>query len=219
MTMRIKFDRKDYYTIPNILCYFRIVLVPIFFTFYILGIYNNSTTLKWIGIGAIIAASLTDFVDGKIARKFNQITELGKFLDPLSDKLMQFMICVAIAVAYNHIISSSLVWILLSIFAFKELSQFVFAYILYRKGKWLNGAKWYGKLSTFVFDISMILLMAFTMFSIELEVLKILVSIFITLSIVLLVFAYIMYLIEFAKLGKEKNNITLDTYTKEKNND
>ena len=219
MTMRIKFDRKDYYTIPNIFCYFRIVLCPIFFTFYILGIYNNSTTLKWIGIGAIIAASLTDFVDGKIARKFNQITELGKFLDPLADKLMQFMICVAIAVAYNHIISSSLVWILLSIFAFKELSQFVFAYILYRKGKWLNGAKWYGKLSTFVFDISMILLMAFTMFSIELEVLKILVSIFITLSIVLLVFAYIMYLIEFAKLGKEENNITLDKYNKEKNND
>ena len=61
--------------------------------------------------------------------------------------------------------------------------------------------------------------MAFTMFSIELEVLKILVSIFITLSIVLLVFAYIMYLIEFAKLGKEENNITLDKYNKEKNND
>ncbi len=71
-------------TIPNILTIGRIVLVPIFLVILLTEMQNKEI----IAFLIFLVASITDAVDGYFARKLNQITELGKFLDPLADKLL-----------------------------------------------------------------------------------------------------------------------------------
>lgn len=73
--------------LPNQLTMFRIILIPVFILLYVLKDLIGPTVFYWIGIVFIIA-SLTDFFDGKIARKRNLVTTFGKFIDPLADKLL-----------------------------------------------------------------------------------------------------------------------------------
>lgn len=76
--------------LPNKLTVFRVICVPIFVAIMLIdGIpYNN-----YIALGLFIIASLTDLLDGKIARKYNLVTNFGKFMDPLADKLL---VCAAL---------------------------------------------------------------------------------------------------------------------------
>ena len=79
--------KKEIFTIPNLLSFFRLILIPVYMTIYL----HASKPSDYILAGSILAIScLTDMFDGKIARKFNMITTFGKFLDPLADKLTQF---------------------------------------------------------------------------------------------------------------------------------
>lgn len=71
--------------LPNKLTMFRVVLIPFFIVFLLLDITSYD---KWIALGIFIVASLTDLLDGKIARKYNLVTNFGKFMDPLADKLL-----------------------------------------------------------------------------------------------------------------------------------
>ena len=65
----------------------RIVLIPVFVLFlYLSG--GSTGCWMWISLFLFIAASITDFVDGHVARKYNQVSDFGKFLDPLADKLL-----------------------------------------------------------------------------------------------------------------------------------
>lgn len=65
----------------------RVAMIPVYMvTMYISG--GVSGLWMWISLGIFIVASLTDFVDGQIARKCNQVSDFGKFLDPLADKLL-----------------------------------------------------------------------------------------------------------------------------------
>lgn len=78
--------------LPNKLTIFRVILIPFFLIFLLVpGIPAGN----WIALGIFIAASLTDLLDGKIARKYNLVTNFGKFMDPLADKLLvcSAMIC------------------------------------------------------------------------------------------------------------------------------
>lgn len=72
--------------LPNKLTMFRVILIP-FFVFFMLTDYVGEAS-KWIALGIFILASLTDLLDGKIARKYNLVTNFGKFMDPLADKLL-----------------------------------------------------------------------------------------------------------------------------------
>lgn len=71
--------------LPNKLTMFRVVLIPFFVVFLLC---NITTVDKWIALAIFIIASLTDLLDGKIARKYNLVTNFGKFMDPLADKLL-----------------------------------------------------------------------------------------------------------------------------------
>lgn len=75
--------------LPNKLTIARVIMVPVFMVFLIFPILPE-TPSRLIAAGIFILASLTDMLDGKIARKYNLITDLGKFLDPLADKLLVF---------------------------------------------------------------------------------------------------------------------------------
>ena len=66
--------------VPNILTIMRVILVPVFF----FCVFWNS----WAALVVFVIASLTDFLDGNLARKNNQVTNFGKFMDPLADKLL-----------------------------------------------------------------------------------------------------------------------------------
>lgn len=72
--------------LPNKLTIFRVILIP-FFLFFLLTGYAGAYS-RWIALGIFAAASLTDLLDGKIARKYHLITNFGKFMDPLADKLL-----------------------------------------------------------------------------------------------------------------------------------
>ncbi len=71
--------------LPNKLTMFRVILIPFFVVFLLVDITSAD---KWIALAIFIIASLTDLLDGKIARKYNLVTNFGKFMDPLADKLL-----------------------------------------------------------------------------------------------------------------------------------
>src|SRR5574344_1534442 len=79
--------------LPNKLTLFRVILIPFFVAAVLME--NTVGWLKWAALAIFIIASLTDMLDGKIARKYNLITDFGKFMDPLADKLLvcSAMIC------------------------------------------------------------------------------------------------------------------------------
>ena len=74
-------------TLASKITLIRVAFIPVFMVFmYLSG--GQPGLWMWIALGIFIVASLTDYVDGQIARKFNQVSDFGKFLDPLADKLL-----------------------------------------------------------------------------------------------------------------------------------
>ena len=71
--------------LPNKLTMFRVILIPFFIVFLLIPITPYD---KWIALAIFVIASLTDLLDGKIARKYNLVTNFGTFMDPLADKLL-----------------------------------------------------------------------------------------------------------------------------------
>ena len=71
--------------LPNKLTMFRVILIPFFIVFLLIPITPYD---KWIALAIFVIASLTDLLDRKIARKYNLVTNFGKFMDPLADKLL-----------------------------------------------------------------------------------------------------------------------------------
>lgn len=139
--------KQDLINIPNVLCYIRILLVPFFVYLFIKEYYWQSALV-------VVIAAATDVVDGWIARHFNMITDWGKFIDPLADKLMQF------AMLIMAIFKNPLVWILIGLFVLKEVVMLIVGLYIYHKGDNLNGAMWCGKLCTIVLDGSLLTIIA-----------------------------------------------------------
>ena len=87
--------KREVFTIPNILSMFRIALIPAYIVIYL----NAEQPVEYFLAGSILAVScLTDMIDGKIARKFNMISTVGKILDPIADKLTQFTLTLCLSV-------------------------------------------------------------------------------------------------------------------------
>lgn len=184
----MKVTKKDLFTIPNILGYFRIILVPIF-CYYI--IYAESMKDIYIATGLIILSGLSDLFDGKIARKLNQVTELGKILDPIADKLtlVALLLCLSIN---NNLLIPVLVLTLI-----KELFMGVVGLaMLKHNGRKLDGAMMCGKICTFVLYVVLGIFLLFP---------KVPHSIAIALVIIataVVIYALVMYSIEFHKMWK-----------------
>lgn len=131
------------WNIPNTLSLLRIVLVPVFAVLYLLGFERES-------LAVLLVSGITDCLDGTIARRLGQITECGKLLDPLADKLTQ--VTVAICLTFRHRFLIPLAFICLA----KEVCQFIGGLILLRKQSIVHGSLWFGKVSTVIFYVSML---------------------------------------------------------------
>lgn len=150
--MFIKNWKKDIFTIPNLLSLFRLLLIPVYASLYLSAIEHY----QYILAGVVLAVScLTDMIDGKIARKYNMITTLGKVLDPLADKLTQLTLTICLSLKYPAL------YPVLGLFVIKELFQLVLGVIFLRKGKMLPGALMAGKVCTTILFISLIALVLF----------------------------------------------------------
>lgn len=144
--------RKDIVTIPNLLSLFRLMLIPVYMVIYL----KAQETRDYIISGVILALScLTDMVDGQIARRFNMITTLGKFLDPLADKATQFTLLLCLAIRYR------VLWPVLVLFFLKEVFQLIAGILGVSKGYILKGALISGKVCTTVLFISLVAMVVF----------------------------------------------------------
>ena len=147
--MFIKDWKRDVFTIPNALSLFRLALIPVYTM-----IYLNARGYRacFLAAGILAASCLTDMIDGKIARRFDMISNVGKILDPLADKLTQFSLTVCLSIRYPVLRG------VLILFVIKEVFQATTVYVMFRKGKVLSGALWAGKICTTVLFVSFIIL-------------------------------------------------------------
>ena len=147
--MRNFFRKNQILTIPNLLSVFRIALIPIIVWLYK---YESNYTAA---IGVILISGATDIVDGWLARRFNMVSDFGKALDPLADKLTQAALLLCLLCRYKSLL------VLAAIFGVFEISKFICGFIVAKRCDQVNSAKWYGKLNTVVIYITMILLILF----------------------------------------------------------
>ncbi|MCL2342410.1 MAG: CDP-diacylglycerol--glycerol-3-phosphate 3-phosphatidyltransferase [Firmicutes bacterium] len=130
---------------PNMLSIFRLCLVPVFILFYFSGLPNANIYALLV----FALATVTDFLDGYLARRFHLITNLGKVLDPLGDKMLTFSVLVCLT------ISGILPIWALGVFLAKELLMGIGGLILHRRAHVeIPPANYIGKTATVLFFLT-----------------------------------------------------------------
>lgn len=125
-------------TIPNMLSMLRLAMIP-----FIVWLYLKCKRYD-LAFVMMLLSGLTDTVDGWIARRFNMVTEVGKVLDPIADKLTQASMILCLAIT-----SIEMRW-LFGILTVKELIMGIMGLVVLKKTGSVNSAKWYGKLCTWI---------------------------------------------------------------------
>lgn len=144
--------KKEIFSIPNLLGYFRILMIPVFLFLYCNAETSNDYRIAFL----VLAVSMsTDLIDGWVARKFHMITDIGKALDPIADKLTQGAL--AIAVTFRN----PLMIPCLMLFIVKEFYMGIMGLYLKKKYSFWYGAKWYGKICTVIIDVCVFALLLF----------------------------------------------------------
>ncbi len=137
--------------IPNILTIFRIVCVPGLVFFIIFG---NRGIQYWIAAFAILLITgFSDVADGYIARKYNAVSNFGKIMDPIADKLLQYS-CLVCLYIYGVVPT-----IVLPVIFLKELALGIGAILLYKNLHLIKGASWCGKVYTMIYFAAIYLTM------------------------------------------------------------
>ena len=139
---------EEFMNLPNKLTIFRILCIPVFV---VLMLVNTIPYNNYIAVGVFIIASLTDMLDGKIARKYNLVTNFGKFMDPLADKLLVCSALIAL-VDFDKVAA----WIVIIIIA-REFIISGFRLIAADNGVVIAASYW-GKFKT-TFQMIMIILL------------------------------------------------------------
>lgn len=176
--------------IPNILTLIRFILIPF--------IYASVLSKHYLtGLIIFTISALTDVLDGYIARKYNYITDIGKLIDPLADKLTQ--VSLLLSLAFLKILP----WWIFAIVFIKELVLVISASVLYSKKDVVVYSKWYGKLATTLFYLAIVSSLIINHFNISMTFRIDLYLYY--LAILATFFALIMYSIKF-KFKRTKVN-------------
>lgn len=135
-------DTDRILTLPNMLSFFRLILIPLI-------VFLFETNRPWWAFGALLLSGVTDVADGWIARTFHLVSDFGKALDPIADKLTQIAVLFCLLRQY---------WWVLALLLFKEVFIGVMTLMaLHRTGS-IYSAGWYGKLCTVIIYLSMFVL-------------------------------------------------------------
>ncbi len=175
--------------IPNILTALRLLIVP--FLGYFLFLENYTA-----GIILFAAGGATDVLDGYIARKYNLVTKWGKVFDPLADKLMQ--ITALVLLTYHQLIPVIVPIIVVG----KEFLMMLGGIMLYKKGKTVIGANWYGKMATVIFYFAILATIIFKMDVFINKYTTSAANISIGLAVLCTLFAFVMYGVIYVRISK-----------------
>ena len=143
------FKKNQILTIPNLLSLVRLAMIPVIVWLYCVE--KN----YYAAIGMTLLSGTTDIIDGYIARHFNMISDFGKILDPVADKLTQASLLLCLLSKYK------LMWGLITLFAVCEITKLILGAVVMKRHDEVNSAKWYGKLNTVVIYATMIALILF----------------------------------------------------------
>ena len=175
---------QELLNIPNILTYFRFLFIPVFIWQYLHENY-------WLAGLALGLSALTDLLDGKIARKFDMITEIGILLDPVADKLTEAAVLLCLALRFP------LLWAVLAICLCKEGFMAVAGAVMLRRKKKLGGAMWFGKVCTAVLYAVLFLLLLLPGIGTTAA------NVLIAVCGIFLLFSFLMYIPVFRRMWKE----------------
>lgn len=139
--------KKENLNIPNILSLARIIIIVPFVLYFLNDDYLASAFV-------LIVSGFSDMFDGMIARSLGQITPLGKVLDPLADKLTLTAVIICMGIKFPEIVPFVVILIL------KDLSMLIAGSFLIKKGIEPPAARWYGKVATVFFYVSVIIIVA-----------------------------------------------------------
>ena len=174
-------NKKVLFNIPNCLCFFRILLIPLFLYVYFVADFKNRYL---VAAFVLVISGISDFLDGFIARKFNMVTDFGKFM-----------------VAITLLFSYPLAWVLLIIIILKDLMLAIVGLYLYDYGLKITGASWWGKIATAYFYVIVIVL-------IGLHIPNTVISfVLIITGSVLMLLSFILYAKELRYMVKEKDKL------------
>lgn len=135
----MKFTKREIFSIPNLMGYARILLLPVIAAVYL----SADTALDyWIAGGLFLFSAILDWLDGQVARRFHMVTDLGKMVDPIADKLTQAVAALCLATRYPLMVP------LLALMAVKELYMGIRGAVHLARGGEVYGAFFWGKVCT-----------------------------------------------------------------------
>lgn len=188
----VKFSKdliRDYLNLANMLSVMRIILAP----FFMIALFKNDYVAAFI---ILVAAALSDFFDGFVARKFEMQTDFGRILDPIADKVFVFFAVIALMIRFNFPLSLGVIIISRDVLIL--LGGIVFLCLGMKKSLTPNI---FGKISTFMQLLALIVYVIASIFMYN--------SVWITIILYVMVFTTILsgtiYLIEAMKLFKERH--------------
>jgi CDP-diacylglycerol--glycerol-3-phosphate 3-phosphatidyltransferase len=147
--VRNRLTKKNILTIPNFMSFFRILLIPMIIWLYCIR------CNRYAAVVVIAVSALTDILDGIIARKCNMVSDFGKIIDPIADKLTQATLIICLMTRYRWM--GALILLLL----IKEGFMLLMGYLTLKRTDTVNSAKWYGKASTVILDAVIMILVLF----------------------------------------------------------
>ena len=183
-------SRKRVFTIPNIISIVRVFLVIPFAIFFLRGDYITAAVI-------ILLSGISDMFDGMIARKLNQISDLGLILDPFADKLTLAAAIVCVSVKIPELFPVTV--ILIS----KEFLMLIGGCYLVKNHIKIPPSKWYGKMATIIFYISTFVLVYLKAFH-EYENM-ILTAVLVSVTTISMLTALILYIRLFLSMVKTNN--------------
>ena len=192
-----KVDWAYLFTVPNILCYFRIALiVPMLWFFFKARSMDYAEEYTISAAACLVLSGLSDFFDGLLARKLNQVTELGKMLDPVADKLTLFAVGICIVFIEPLLIP------VMSLLILKDFLMLIGATYMLKNHVKPCASKWYGKVGTFLFYVSVGLIVLFNLILGMGEEFRIYAIVLLTITAVMMVYSLIRYFMFFRDIMK-----------------
>lgn len=176
---------EEYFSIPNIMGYFRIILALL----YVWMFYKTLDGAPyWPVIAIIVVSGLTDLLDGKIARRFNMVTDWGKMLDPIADKITIGAIILSLMFKYKIILPMILLYIV------KEGYMAIAGMMLMKRGHKIEGAKYYGKVCTFATYVILIAILLVPNMN------ETVVTVLVCINMIVMLYTWVMYILYYSPM-------------------